>query len=143
MLTTAAAFLGSMLFGIIFDVPRRALILAAVAGTLSWTIVDQLQKSGLSLVTAAFIATVVSSFFSELMARTTHNPVSVFAVPAIIPLVPGAGAYFTMFHFVKGELTQGLATGVETLVTAGSIAGGVALVSLLFRIIKVGHINAE
>lgn len=135
-MTVAAAFLASILFGVIFDVPPRVLAAAGVAGTVSWVGADVLQRLGINPLGAVFLATLVASFYGEMMARFTRNPVSIFVVPAIVPLVPGAGAYFTMFHFVKGEFTLGLAKGMETLFTAGAIAAGVALVSLIFRFIK-------
>ncbi|MCL5935251.1 MAG: threonine/serine exporter family protein [Clostridia bacterium] len=135
-MTVAAAFLASILFGVIFDVPRKALAAAGVAGTVAWVGADVLQRLGMNALGAVFLATLVSSCYGEMMARFTRNPASIFVVPAIVPLVPGAGAYFTMFHFVKGEFTLGLAKGMETLFMAGAIAAGVALVSLIFRFIK-------
>ncbi|MFZ3172539.1 MAG: threonine/serine exporter family protein [Carboxydocellales bacterium] len=135
-MTVAAVFLASVLFGIIFDVPRKVLALAGVAGTVSWLTADVLQSLGMNILGAVFLATMLASCYGELMARLTRNPVSIFVVPAIIPLVPGAGAYFTMFYFVKGEFTLGLAKAMETLFMAGAIAAGVALISLIFRFIK-------
>lgn len=132
-MTILAAFLASMLFGIIFDVPGRSLIPAAIAGTLSWTCFSFLQDINLSPVGAAFIATIATGVYAEMMARIGRNPVSVFIVPGIIPLVPGAGAYFSMLHFVKGEFNQGLAVGIETILIAAAIAAGVAVISLVFR----------
>lgn len=135
-MTVAAAFLASILFGVIFDVPRKVLAAAGVAGTVSWVGADVLQSFGMNLLGAVFLATMIASCYGELMARLTRNPASIFVIPAIVPLVPGAGAYFTMFHFVKGEFSLGLAKATETLFTAGAIAAGVALVSLIFRFIK-------
>ncbi len=135
-MTVAAAFLGSILFGIIFDVPRRVLVAAGVAGTISWVTAAELQKVGINSEIAFFMATLIAGGYAELMARHTRNPVSIFIVPAIVPLVPGAGAYYTVLSLVKGEFSAGLAKGMETLFTAGTIAVGIALVSVVFRFIK-------
>ncbi|HEX3032415.1 MAG TPA: threonine/serine exporter family protein [Bacillota bacterium] len=131
----AAAFLASMLFGIIFDVPPRALVGAAVAGTASWTLYTLLQGYGMGSVGATFVATLASGLYAELMARIGRNPVTVFIVPGIIPLVPGAGAYYTMLYLVKSDFSQGLSMGMQTMMLAGAIAAGVALISIIFRVI--------
>lgn len=134
-MVVGAAFLASMLFGIIFDVPPRALVGAAVAGTVSWTLYYLLVGYGMSPVGATFMATLASGLYSELMARIGRNPVTVFIVPGIIPLVPGAGAYYSMLYFVKGDFSQGLSMGIQTMLLAGAIAAGVALVSVIFRVL--------
>lgn len=130
-----AAFLASMLFGIIFDVHPRALVGAAVAGTVSWTLYYLLMGYGMTPVGATFMATLASGLYSEMMARIGRNPVTVFIVPGIVPLVPGAGAYYSMLYFVKGDFSQGLSMAIQTMMLAGSIAAGVALVSVIFRVL--------
>lgn len=140
-MTIAAAFLGSIMFGIIVDVPRRVLGATGIAGLMSWIIADTLLKQGLHSVVSYFLATLIAGSYAELMARYTRNPVSIFIIPGIVPLVPGAGAYYTVQYFVKNEFTQGLAKGMETLFIAGAIAFGLAIVSVLFRFARVGQKN--
>ena len=65
-------------------------------------------------------------------------PVLIIAVPGIIPLVPGAGAYSTMLALVKGDYIGALTIGTETLFAAGAIAVGIALATVPLRLVRKG-----
>lgn len=128
-----AAFVGALFFSILFNIDRDSLKYGGFAGAYSWFC----YKVGLyytnNSVMAVFLAAVLVAVLSELAARKLKKPVTIFMIPGIVTLVPGALAYFTMFHFVRGDYTSGLATGAETMFSAGAIAAGIALVSILFR----------
>ena len=65
-------------------------------------------------------------------------PVLIIAVPGIIPLVPGVGAYSTMLALVKGDYIGTLTIGTETLFAAGAIAVGIALATVPLRWVRKG-----
>jgi Uncharacterized conserved protein len=54
---------------------------------------------------------------------------------AIIPLVPGAGMYYTMFETIKGNLDKTIILGIETISSAGAIAVATVLVSSTIKVI--------
>lgn len=62
-----------------------------------------------------FIATVVISVYSEIMARVCKVPVTLFLTTAVLPLVPGGGMYYTMEYCVRGETSLFAETGLHTL----------------------------
>lgn len=138
LLQVLAAFVASLFFAVIFEAPRRSLLAGGVAGALTWFFYSHLYEMGVDVGLAVFIATVISALFCELMARTMKMPVTILIVPAIIPLVPGGASYYSMFYFVKGDYTLGIAKATETFLVAGSIAAGVALVSVIYRIVRIG-----
>ncbi|HEX3031488.1 MAG TPA: threonine/serine exporter family protein, partial [Bacillota bacterium] len=43
--------------------------------------------------------------------------------------------YYTMLYLVKSDFSQGLSMGMQTMMLAGAIAAGVALISIIFRVI--------
>ena len=128
------AFLASLSFAVVFNVPVRYLLPGALAGTIGWLIFRILGNSN----TAIFLASVVIGLLAEGGARMFRVPVLIIAVPGIIPLVPGAGAYSTMLALVKGDFISALTQGTGTLFAAGAIAVGVALATVPLRLVRKG-----
>lgn len=128
------AFISSLAFGVIFNVPGRYLLHGALAGTIGWLIFRSLGSSN----TAIFFAAVGIGLLAEGGARMFRVPVLIIAVPGIIPLVPGAGAYSTMLALVKGDFIGALTNGTETLFSSGAIAVGIAIATVPLRLIRKG-----
>ena len=87
----------------------------------------------MSIYSMNFFAAVVSALYSELMARSRKYPVTSYLVISLLPLVPGAGIYYTVYAFITGDNAGALFKGVETLKIAGAIALGIVLVLALPR----------
>ena len=82
-----------------------------------------------------FFAAVVSALYSELMARSRKYPVTSYLVISLLPLVPGAGIYYTMSLGLGGDVQAAVHKGLETAGVAGSIAVAILLVSTIFRLV--------
>ncbi|MHB8172480.1 MAG: threonine/serine exporter family protein [Thermincolia bacterium] len=138
------AFWASLFFGIIFTVPRNTLVVGALGGSLAWLVYKIMLKVYQVEVVALFIAALVVAVFGETMARVMKKTTSTLLVPAIVNLVPGAGAYYTMLALVKGDYQTGLVKGATTIFSAGAIAAGLAIVAILFRFFTYrGQENVE
>ncbi|MBW9152757.1 threonine/serine exporter family protein [Clostridium estertheticum] len=136
ILNSFYAFLSSLCFGVLFNIRGKNLIIASLGGGLAWLtylISGRLQPS---LVFSLFLASMVGSIYSEIMARLYKNPVTMFVICAIIPLVPGGGMYYATLEAVKGNFTVALTKGAETLFSAGAIAVGIVLVASISTIFK-------
>lgn len=132
--------MGSMCFGVLFNVKGKNLFFSGLGGGLGWFSYELLSYLGLSNSSyALFIATIVMSVYSEIMARVLKQPVTIFVVSAMIPLVPGSGMYYTTFAAVTGDLAKCLTVGVKTFYDAGSIAIAIIFVSTLARILKFNN----
>jgi uncharacterized membrane protein YjjB (DUF3815 family) len=130
------AFLSSIGFGVLFNIRGKNLIIASIGGALGWftyLLSGKLQPSG---VFSLFLAAMVVSIFSEIMARVYKTPVTLFLLCGIIPLVPGGGMYFATLEAVKGNLDISLSKGIQTLFSAGAIAIGIVFVSSISTIFK-------
>ena len=84
----------------------------------------------------AFLAALVISAWSEIMARLRRCPVTSYLLVALFPLVPGGGIYYTMEHAVSGEVDLFLSTLLHTLGLAGALAVGALLVASFVRLFQ-------
>ena len=126
--------MASLFFGLLFNIPPTVLVSAGLIGSVGWGV--YLSVRGFSLVLGVFAAAIIIGLTSEILARFHKKPVTIFVIPGIVPLVPGAGAYYTMVAFMEGKFNLGMEKGAETLLSAGAIAAGIAFTGALFRIIK-------
>lgn len=124
------AFFSSLGFGLIFNIKGRNLFFASLCGALGWFVY---LFSAEFIVSSEdfnyFLAALCIALFSEISARKLKTPVLVFLVCGIIPLVPGGGMFYTMLETLKGNTSEALSLGCNTLMIAGSIATGLVLVS--------------
>lgn len=138
------AFVGTVGFSIIFNVPKKELLLCGLAGAGGWLIytVTILFLSD-AVVVATFFAASVVTCISRFVSTWRKMPATVYMMPGIIPLVPGIGIYYTMFHAVMGENTEALMWGFQTLRIAGVIALGLLVVLTLPRkLFLIGKISS-
>ncbi|AOR23107.1 threonine/serine exporter family protein [Clostridium taeniosporum] len=127
------SFIASFGFGIMFNIKGKKLFFAAVGGGISWFVYSLLLKLNLSNVLSLFVSSVVFSIYSEICARILKTPVTTIVVCALIPLVPGAGMYYTMYEIITGNILRSLEVGMNTLASAGMLALGVIFVSTITR----------
>jgi len=138
------AFVGTMGFSILFNVPKRELLMCGIAGAAGWAVYSLILAASHDYIVAAiFFGAVTVTCISRVLSFARKMPVTVYMIPGIIPLVPGAGIYFTMFHAVMGENTYAMIRGIETLRNAGVIAVGLLVTLSLppkwFAFIKKKH----
>lgn len=129
------SFFGSFGYCIISNVrPRKhMLLLASVGGALCWgayLLLGFLKNDILQ----AFLATVILAFYAELMARLFKSPATVYLIMGIIPLVPGAGIYYTMEACINGDLMEFMRLGVHTFGIAGALALGILVVTAVMQL---------
>ena len=128
------AFVGCMGFVILFNIHGKGCLLCALGGALTWAVyLLALEQSG-SQLTAYFWSALFSSLYSEFMARVRKVPAITYLVIAIFPIIPGAGAYYTMNYAVRGEMELFASRGMFTAAIAGVMAVGILLGSTAFRI---------
>ncbi|SDZ66302.1 Uncharacterized membrane protein YjjB, DUF3815 family [Evansella caseinilytica] len=133
-------YFATVAFGIIFSIPKRALLIGGAIGMLAWGVFQGVLNLGTSYVFATGIASFAAAALSHITAKIIRIPVTALSIPGILPLVPGSRAYFTMLSFVEGDYLQGLEYGVETMLRAGAIAAGLVFALAIFSYGKgIGH----
>lgn len=132
------AFLATCGFGFILQVPVKALQTSGLIGAMGWVVFIYLVKSmGYSTVYANFTATIIIAVLSEIAARLTYQPVNIFVIPGIIPLVPGLGMYQGMTKIISGNYEYGMSILMHAGSDAVAIAMGMMLVTSIFRMFKI------
>lgn len=130
------AFIGSLCPGILYNVEKRNLIWVGFSGMLGWIVYSRLYDFTGGLVFSTFIGSVTVGLYSESLARIRKTPATVFSIPGIFPLVPGIAFYNTLQHIAGNRLSQAASMGIEAITSAASIAFGMLLISVVFRIFK-------
>ncbi|MBQ5354766.1 MAG: threonine/serine exporter family protein, partial [Clostridia bacterium] len=84
-----------------------------------------------------FLAAAAISLYAEIMARIRKFPSFSYLVIALLPLVPGAGVYYTVEYLLQEDASMSLRQGTQTAAIAGLLAVGIMMVSSVFRMIGV------
>ncbi|QXM05947.1 threonine/serine exporter family protein [Crassaminicella indica] len=129
------SFLSTLGFAILFNIPKKAIIKASIVGGTGWIAYVYSNEKFHSLIVASFIGACIVAIISEIFARKFKETVTVFIIPGIIPLVPGAGMYYTMLAVIKKDFDKFATIGSETMFVAGGIATAILIVSSITRMI--------
>ncbi|MEG1411716.1 MAG: threonine/serine exporter family protein [Romboutsia sp.] len=135
------AFLATIGFSVFLNAPKSTLIPCGFAGGLGWTVYYYLLNITSNDPLSNFIAAILVSLISEILARKLKQPAIVFVIPGIIPLVPGLGMYNTMLYLVQGDYTNAISKGANVLFVGGSISLGVLIITALARTIHIASLR--
>lgn len=127
----AAGFIGTLCFGILFNMRGKRLIAAAVGGLLSWGIFIILSYIIHSEPINYFIVAAVVSLYSEIMARVLKTPAAPVVTTSLIPLIPGGSLYYTMASAFESDFEMFLEKAVSTLKLACALALGIIIVTAI------------
>ena len=130
------AFISCLGFGVLFNVQKRPLLLAAVNGAIGWVLLLSLDIPQVSYIFANLLSALVVGLLAELFAVIQKTPATSFIVIGIIPLVPGFRVYRSMLFFVRGNLDKGISEGVHSCFMAVAIAVGIILSTSIVRMIR-------
>ena len=121
------ACLGTLAFGILFYVPPRHYFWCAITGGVGWLVYWLMLQVQPSTVIASLVAVVPLTLLTRIFSIWRKAPSTVFLFCGIFPLVPGAGIYYTAYHFIQGEMDLFVSKGIETLKIAVALALGIAI----------------
>ncbi|MDY3919695.1 MAG: threonine/serine exporter family protein [Candidatus Limivivens sp.] len=129
------AFLAILAFSVVIDAPKKYLPYCGMTGAVGW-FVYLLTLPGFGAVGANFLGALAISLLSHILARIFKAPVTVFLIPGILILVPGADLYRSVYNFLIGD--QSLAGGylTRTIQIAGMIALAIFITDSLFAVFQ-------
>jgi uncharacterized membrane protein YjjB (DUF3815 family) len=130
-------------FAVLFNLRLGDAPVAAAIGALGWAVAAPLSTAWSSTPLADFAAATAIGLASEIVAVLRGRPASVYIACGIIPLVPGAGMYYTMLEYARGNGEAAQAAGLATLAAAGAIAAGIAVSGALARLLSLRRIAAR
>ena len=121
-------FVSTICFSIIFNVPRKELFFCGLTGAMGWGVYQFMLLYGNTPAISALFSTAIITILSRIFAIRRKMPITVFLIAGIIPLVPGAGIYYTMYDLFMNELDDAAVKGIGALKMAGVISLGIVLV---------------
>ncbi|WP_166381808.1 MULTISPECIES: threonine/serine exporter family protein [unclassified Polaribacter] len=119
-------------FAKLFNVPKKALITAAVLAAIGGTCKLILIHFGVHITLASLIGAIVVGFLSIPAAHKQHVPPLILSIPAVIPMIPGAFAYEAMLGFFK--LTYELDAETYQVVLNHTINNGLKAIFIIFSL---------
>ncbi len=131
IISLVSAYISTIGFSIVFHIQKKHLLICGLVGSTGWAIYLIGEQVGFSSVISTFLATLLVTQISYILARTRKTPVTVFLIAGIIPLVPGLGLYRTMFSLLTANYSKAIEYAILTFELAGVIAGAIVIISLL------------
>lgn len=134
LLGVIGCFFAVTAFAVLLETPRTYLAHAGAIGAVGGFVYLFGAHMGLGAVAATFLSALSISLLSHTFARLFKEPVTVFLIAGILPTVPGAGMYRTVYYLIQNDRVESGYYLVQTLEIAGVIALAVFLVDTLFKI---------
>lgn len=143
ILVTAGCFLAVSGFAVLVETPRKYILQAGFAGACGGWVYFFSMQNGLDAVPASFLSALVIALLAHIFARIFKAPVTVFLIAGILPTVPGAGMYRTVYYIIADDRAQSFYYLMQTLEIAGVIALAIFIVDAVFRIRIRGKNKAD
>ncbi|MCM1308981.1 MAG: threonine/serine exporter family protein [Butyrivibrio sp.] len=125
----AAAAVATVAFALLFRTPSKYYIHCGIIGGLGWALYYTLSTyTFFSPTEATFFAMLFVSLVSRFCAVWEKCPVTVFLISGLLPLVPGAGIYWTAYYLVTGQISTAKDSGFEALKITVAIVLGIVMV---------------
>lgn len=121
------AFFGGLGFSMLFHQRPRLWILSSFSSMMSWGIYLIATKFWDGIFIPTLVASAVTAFYGEVLARLLKAPSTVFFVPCLIPLIPGGSLYRMMSCAVRGDWVAASDYSSQTMFAALAIAMGGSL----------------
>ena len=119
------AFLATLTFAFMFNSPKKELLLCGFTGAFGWLFYEISYSLTGDLTIATFAHAIAVTALSRLLSFKRKNPITVYLISGIIPIVPGSGIYYTAYHLLIRESSLAYSYGLDTLKTAGMISLGI------------------
>lgn len=128
------AFVAVVGFSLILEVPKKYIFYVGAVAALGWFIYLVLIDVGQSVYVSNFWAAMVISIGAQVMSRILKTPVTMFNIPGIMPLVPGAGMYRIVYYVIHEESKLVSFYLSQTLQIAAVISMAIFIVDAVFRL---------
>ena len=129
-----SAFFAIIAFSVVNNVPKKFLFSCGVEGFVGWYVyLLFLSDMGPWPTFGSLALAIMAHVF---FARTFKAPVTVFLIPGLLILVPGAGLFRSAYQLFLGTKSMAAFYMLQTLEIAGMIALAVFVVDSVFSVIN-------
>ncbi len=123
------SFVGTIGFAIMYNVPKKYYIGCGFTGMAGWMMYYFVSAQRyMTTAAASFCGALVVVLISRILAVRLKCPITLFLISGILPLVPGAGVYNTVYYIVTNQLASAALKGIESLKVAFAIVMGIVIV---------------
>ncbi len=139
LIQLAASLIGSLCFGILFNIRGKRLISVTLGGLMSW---------GLFLIMSLiipnepinyFLVAFIISVYCEIMARVLKTPAAPLITTSLIPLIPGGSLYYTMSCAFDSDFDTFLEKALSTLKFSSALALGIIIATTISQLMMRGY----
>ena len=126
-----STILGTVGYSIVFNIKYKFLVVGTLGGVISYFtyyFVDIISNNNVFL--AMLAGTLIAGIYSEILARVLKAPNTVFLLPAIITLIPGALFYYTMYYLINWNEALFNANSINMILANLAMAVGIIIVSV-------------
>lgn len=132
IIEVAAGFVGTIGFGILFNIRGKRLIWTSLGGLFAWALFLALGLVIESEPLRYLIVSMCTTVYSEILARKLKTPVTTACVITLIPLVPGGALYNATTAALSGDMGLFLPRLVKTAELAVAMSLGIVVVTALY-----------
>lgn len=119
------SLVATLSFAVLFCAPKPELFFCGLTGAIGWIVYLICLNFNDSITIANLTATLALTVISRMIASLRKNPVTLYLISGIFPLVPGAGIYYTSYYFIMNEMAEFSRYGMQTVKVAGAIVLGI------------------
>lgn len=124
-------------FAVLFHIPKRNIFWASTVGGVGWLVYVYFRNQWSGALLGCFVASCLIGGLADVLSRIRKETSTAFIIPGIIPLVPGAGMYYTTLYLIQSRWEEAASKGTETMLMAGSISVGLMTMGAIFRMYGV------
>ncbi|KRM38444.1 hypothetical protein FC39_GL001280 [Lactobacillus hamsteri DSM 5661 = JCM 6256] len=118
-------------FALTINVPHRALNLSGISGVVGWMVYWFAARANMGRMLSNLMGAFVIGILGLIFARIKKCPVTVFNIPALVPLVPGVPAYQAVRNLVNGETFEAETAILRVAIVTCAIALGILLSTMI------------
>ena len=123
-------------YAICINIPREALLAGGLTGSIGWIIYWYCyQFACLGKVSSSLISAFSVGLISYGLAYYKKMPTTLFNIPALVPLVPGATAYQAVRAMVSGQFVNSVRLFLMVLMMIGAIAMGYMMAQVVIELV--------
>ncbi|MBO6128043.1 MAG: threonine/serine exporter family protein [Pseudobutyrivibrio sp.] len=119
------AMIATLAFAIVFSAPKTELLYCGLSGAIGWIFYSIISTTLSAPTLGNVVGALFLTLFSRGLAAKRKNPVTIYLITGIFPLVPGAGIYYTSYYLIMNEMDIFAGYGLSTIKTAGAIVMGI------------------
>jgi uncharacterized membrane protein YjjB (DUF3815 family) len=121
LIEAVCAFFSCFFFAIIYNTPKKELVYCGLSGAVGYTIYYIFDRYFSLSLLGTFIATICICIMAKYYSIEHKMPKLLYVLPAIFPIVPGAGIYYALHDIMINDYAAATNEGFVAFKTVGAV----------------------